>query len=74
MVVNASTPMTIPEMVRKLRSLWRAMLRMISIGLMSIRALHGQQPSPQCGATTTANVAWIESSGPPEGLYTIAPP
>src|SRR2546430_16371962 len=31
-VVRASTPMRMPLMVRKLRSLWRATLRMISIG------------------------------------------
>src|SRR5438552_14609258 len=30
--------MTMPEMVRKLRSLWRATLRMISIGLFRLRA------------------------------------
>src|SRR2546421_8109136 len=31
-VVSASTPMRMPLIVRKLRSLWRATLRMISIG------------------------------------------
>src|SRR3989449_9479766 len=37
MVVSASTPMVMPEMVRKLRSLWRATLRMVSIGLFRLR-------------------------------------
>src|SRR5256885_1414562 len=44
-VVRASTPMRMPLIVRKLRSLWRATLRMISIG----GAMRIPLARPRCG-------------------------
>src|SRR2546427_823815 len=35
-VVSASTPMVMPEIVRKLRSLWRVTLRMVSMEAVQV--------------------------------------
>src|SRR2546421_8446886 len=72
-VVSASTPMRMPLMVRKLRSLWRATLRMISMGepvedttcrcLSHLRV--GEAELPEVGALRRAHVNLHVEGAPP---------